>query len=111
MTEEIIIAIPNKGRLKEPIVKLLEAAGIRRAGDDRVYLSTTNDASIKLLSVRAADIPVYVYHGIADVGITGRDIIAETSFQDLYELADLASAHAAWSSPWRRESRTPLRRR
>jgi len=88
VTEEITIAIPNKGRLKEPIVKLLEAAGIRRAGDDRVYLSAPNDASVKVLSVRAADIPVYVYHGIADIGITGRDIIAETSL-DLYELADL----------------------
>lgn len=88
MTEEIIIAIPNKGRLKEPVVKLLEGAGIKRVSDERVYLSDTSDACIKVLSVRASDIPVYVYNGIADIGITGRDIIAETNL-DLYELADL----------------------
>ncbi len=88
MTEKIIIAVPNKGRLKEPIMKMLEAAGIKRLSDERVYLSDTSEDCVQVLSIRAADIPVYVYHGIADIGITGRDIIVETSL-DLYELADL----------------------
>lgn len=86
--EKVIIAVPNKGRLKEPIMKLLEAAGVKKLSDDRVYLSDTSDAGISVLSVRAADIPVYVYHGIADMGITGRDIIAETGLE-IYELSDL----------------------
>ena len=84
----LIFAVPNKGRLKEPVWKMLEAAEIRRKSDERVYLSETSDSDIKVLSVRAADIPVYVYYGIADLGITGRDIIAETGLE-LYELADL----------------------
>jgi len=88
VTEKIIIAVPNKGRLKEPIMKMLEAAGIKRLSDERVYLSDTSEDCVQVLSIRAADIPVYVYHGIADIGITGRDIIVETSL-DLYELADL----------------------
>ncbi len=88
MMEKVIIAVPNKGRLKEPITKLLEVAGVKRLSDDRVYLSDTSDTGIMILSVRAADIPVYVYHGIADMGITGRDIIAETGLE-IYELSDL----------------------
>jgi ATP phosphoribosyltransferase len=82
------IAIPNKGRLMEPSVKLLGEGGIRRIDGERVYLSNTTAEGIQILSVRANDIPTYVYHGIADLGITGMDIIAEGGF-DVYELADL----------------------
>ena len=86
--KSLTIAVPNKGRLKEPVWKMFEAAGIKRVGDERVYLSETSDSGIQVLSVRATDIPVYVYYGIADLGITGRDIIAETGLE-LYELVDL----------------------
>jgi ATP phosphoribosyltransferase len=84
----IRIAIPNKGRLMEPSVELLSVAGIRRIDGDRVYLSNTMAEGVQILSVRANDIPTYVYHGIADLGVTGRDILAEGGF-DVYELADL----------------------
>ncbi len=84
----IIIAVPNKGRLKEPACRLLGGAGIKRIDDERAYLSNTTAEAVQILSVRAADIPVYVYHGIADMGITGRDIISETALE-VYELADL----------------------
>jgi ATP phosphoribosyltransferase len=84
----IRIAIPNKGRLMEPSVKLLAEGGIRRIDGDRIYLSNTTAERVQILSVRANDIPTYVYHGIADLGVTGRDIIAEGGF-DVYELADL----------------------
>jgi ATP phosphoribosyltransferase len=72
----------------EPSIKLLSLAGVRRIDGDRVYLSNTTIQGIQVLSVRANDIPTYVYHGIADLGVTGRDIIAEGGF-DVYELADL----------------------
>uniref|UniRef100_A0A7C3J209 ATP phosphoribosyltransferase n=1 Tax=Candidatus Methanomethylicus mesodigestus TaxID=1867258 RepID=A0A7C3J209_9CREN len=88
MSEELIIAIPNKGRLKEPAVKLLAKMGILTDGSDREYLSKTTDREVNVLSVRAADIPVYVYYGIADLGITGKDIISEKGL-DLYEIMDL----------------------
>jgi ATP phosphoribosyltransferase len=84
----LIIAVPNKGRLREPALRLLDCAGIKRIDDDRVYLANTTMDGVQVLSVRAMDIPVYVYNGIADLGITGRDVIAETGLE-VYELADL----------------------
>jgi ATP phosphoribosyltransferase len=84
----VIIALPNKGRLRDPALGLLNRAGIKRTDDDRVYLANTTMEGIQVLSVRATDIPVYVYNGIANLGITGRDVIAETGLE-VYELADL----------------------
>ncbi|MDD1766383.1 MAG: ATP phosphoribosyltransferase [Candidatus Methanomethyliaceae archaeon] len=84
----LIIAISNKGRLREPALGLLDRTGIKRIDDDRVYLANTTMEGIQVLSVRSTDIPVYVYNGIADLGITGRDVIAETGLE-VYELADL----------------------
>lgn len=85
----LIIAVPNKGRLMQPARELLDRAGLKRMDYDRVYLSNTTSVGVQILAVRARDIPVYVYHGIADLGITGRDIVAETGLE-VYELADLA---------------------
>jgi ATP phosphoribosyltransferase len=85
----LIIAVPNKGRLMQPARELLDRAGLKRMDYDRVYLSNTTSVGVQILAVRATDIPVYVYHGIADLGITGRDIVAETGLE-VYELADLA---------------------
>jgi ATP phosphoribosyltransferase len=84
----LIIAIPNKGRLRDPALELLDHSGIKMIDDDRVYLANTTKDGIQILLVRATDIPVYVYNGIADLGITGRDVIAETGLE-VYELADL----------------------
>jgi ATP phosphoribosyltransferase len=84
----LIIAVSNKGRLRDPALELLDRIGIKRIDDDRVYLANTTMERIQVLSVRATDIPVYVYNGIADLGITGRDVIAETGLE-VYELADL----------------------
>lgn len=85
----LIIAVPNKGRLMQPTHELLDRAGLKRMNDDRVYLSNTTLAGVQILAVRATDIPVYVYYGIADLGITGRDIITEVGLE-VYELADLS---------------------
>jgi ATP phosphoribosyltransferase len=84
----LIIAVSNKGRLRDPALGLLDRTGIKRIDDDRVYLANTTMEGIQVLSVRATDIPVYIYNGIADLGITGRDVIAETGLE-VYELADL----------------------
>ncbi|MDI9643885.1 MAG: ATP phosphoribosyltransferase [Candidatus Verstraetearchaeota archaeon] len=84
----LIIAVPNKGRMRDPTVKVLDGAGIRPLEGERVYFTKTTDPGVDLISVRAADIPVYVYYGIADLGVTGRDIVAETGLE-VYELADL----------------------
>jgi len=83
------IAVPNKGRLHEPSVDLLERAGlhIESAADRKLYADTV-DPDVSVLFARAADIPEYVWDGAAAVGITGRDQVVESG-RDLVELVDL----------------------
>ncbi|MGQ9758959.1 MAG: ATP phosphoribosyltransferase [Candidatus Methanomethylicaceae archaeon] len=84
----LILAIPSKGRLRGPVLEVLEKANIKPLDEDRVYLTNTTLDGLQLLSIRAADIPVYVYYGIADLGITGRDVVEESGLE-VYELADM----------------------
>jgi ATP phosphoribosyltransferase len=84
------VAVPNKGRLHDPSVDLLERAGlpIERAADRKLYADTV-DPEVSVLFARAADIPEYVRDGAAAVGITGRDQVVESG-AELVELVDLA---------------------
>ena len=83
------IAVPNKGRLHEPTVELLERAGLHiENGADRKLYADTVDPEVSLLFARAADIPEYVDDGAADVGITGLDQVHESD-SELSELLDL----------------------
>lgn len=84
----LIIALPNKGRLKDPSIKLLETAGIKCDEDDREYACRTNDPLLNVIFVRARDVPSYVFYGAADLGVTGHDIVAESDYE-VYELLDL----------------------
>ena len=85
------IAVPNKGRLHEPSVELLERAGLHVVdGADRKLHAETVDPEVTILFARAADIPEYVSDGAADVGITGFDQVAEAQRDNLVELLDLA---------------------
>jgi ATP phosphoribosyltransferase len=78
MTEGIRIAIPTKGRMKQPSIDLLKAAGIKlRATDERSLFIKTNNPLIDVLSVRTEDIPEFVEGGAADMGITGMDMVEE----------------------------------
>ena len=88
MQKKIRIAIPNKGRLKQPAVKMLERAGIRILEEDRNYVSKTSDPRFEAIFARAYDIPVYVQYGAVDLGITGHDLILERG-ADVLELLDL----------------------
>ncbi|WP_248515874.1 ATP phosphoribosyltransferase [Salinarchaeum laminariae] len=84
------IAVPNKGRLHEPTIELLERAGLHlRDGADRKLYADTVDPDVSVLFARAADIPEYVADGAAEVGITGRDQIAEAAPDNVTELLDL----------------------
>jgi ATP phosphoribosyltransferase len=73
------IAVPNKGRLHEPTLSLLERAGlhVEETADRQLYADTV-DPDVSILFARAADIPEYVRDGAADVGITGLDQAAES---------------------------------
>jgi ATP phosphoribosyltransferase len=84
------IAVPNKGRLHEPTVDLLDRAGLHVVdGADRKLYADTVDPDVTVLYARAADIPEYVSDGAADIGITGLDQVREADTGDLVDLLDL----------------------
>jgi ATP phosphoribosyltransferase len=73
------IALPNKGRVYEPILELFERAGLHIVDhSERSLFARTVDDDISLLFARARDIPEYVENGAADLGITGEDFIQES---------------------------------
>jgi ATP phosphoribosyltransferase len=83
------IAVPNKGRLHDPSIDLLERAGLHlEGGADRKLYANTVDPDVTALFARAADIPEYVADGAAAVGITGLDQVRESG-HDLVDLLDL----------------------
>ncbi|WP_251342270.1 ATP phosphoribosyltransferase [Haloplanus halophilus] len=83
------IAVPNKGRLHDPSIDLLERAGLHlEGGADRKLYADTVDPDVTALFARAADIPEYVADGAAAVGITGLDQARESG-HDLVDLLDL----------------------
>lgn len=86
---KIRLAIPNKGRIAEPINDLMNNAGIHiRSAVSRQLIAKTVDPDIEVLFVRPIDIPEYVSKGVADIGITGLDMVAERC-ADVETLLDL----------------------
>jgi len=72
------MALPSKGRLREPSWTLLEASGVSpQEPGERVLQAHCRNADIDLLFVRAEDVPEYVQDGVVDCGITGLDLVAE----------------------------------
>lgn len=88
MKRKIRIAIPNKGRLRQPSIKVLAKAGIRILKEERNYISETSDPRFEAVFTRAFDVPLYVQYGAVDLGITGHDLILERE-ADVHELQDL----------------------
>jgi ATP phosphoribosyltransferase len=74
----IKIAIPNKGRISTEIMKLLDKIGLEVPENGRKLYVNTNNPEIQIVYARAADIPLYVQSGAADMGITGEDMIQES---------------------------------
>lgn len=78
----IKIAVPNKGRLHEPCIELLNRSGIEvQNSSERKLFASTVDQEIQILFVRAVDIPEFVYKGAADLGITGYDVVQEAGYE------------------------------
>ncbi|MCL4171351.1 UNVERIFIED_CONTAM: hypothetical protein GTU68_020342, partial [Idotea baltica] len=74
---------------------LLEAAGIQALDDpetSRKLILDTNHDDVKLVIIRATDVPVYVQYGAADLGVTGKDVLMEHGGEGLYEMLDLKIA-------------------
>ncbi len=85
----------SKGRIFEETVPLLKAAGIEVLDDpekSRKLILDTNQPNVRVLVVRATDVPTYVQFGGADMGITGKDTLLEHGSQGLYQPLDLQIA-------------------
>lgn len=84
-----------KGRIFEETLPLLERAGIRPSEDaerSRKLILATSLAHLRLILVRAADVPTYVQYGAADLGVAGSDLLAEHGGEGLYRPLDLGIA-------------------
>jgi len=83
------IAVPSKGRLREPAIQLIHDAGLGpETPSDRALAFPCRNAPVEALLVRADDVPEYVQDGVVDCGITGLDIVRERG-ADVRELARL----------------------
>ena len=94
MTEGLTIAL-SKGRIYKETLPLLAHAGIVPSEDpesSRKLILDTNRPDIKLIIVRASDVPTYVEHGGADLGVSGKDVLDEHGGAGLYEPLDLRIA-------------------
>src|ERR1700675_4267932 len=72
------LAIPNKGRMVEPTLALLHDAGLVFEEHDRSLVARVQNFDLDILFVRTNDIVEFVGDGVADLGITGIDLLTET---------------------------------
>ena len=88
----------SKGRIFDETLPLLKRAGIEVTDDpetSRKLILATNRADVRVVLVRASDVPTYVQYGGADLGVAGSDILMETEGDGLYRPLDLRIARAA----------------
>jgi ATP phosphoribosyltransferase len=78
MRERLRLAVPNKGRLVEPSVQLLRDAGLVFEEHDRSLVARVQNFDLDILFVRTNDVIEFVGDGVADLGITGIDLLTET---------------------------------
>lgn len=86
----LTIAIP-KGRVAKVLSPLLERAGLGTKNlllDDRRLIRSSDDGKVRFLLLKPDDVPTYVEYGVADLGISGRDVLLERRY-DLYQPLDL----------------------
>ena len=82
----------SKGRILNDTLPLLADAGIALTEDveaSRKLIFTTTHPDVRVLILRASDVPTYVEHGAADFGVAGKDVLLEHGASNLYELLDL----------------------
>ena len=95
MTNTTLTIALSKGRIFEETLPLLRRAGIEPTEDpnkSRKLILPTNHDNIKLVIIRAADVPTYVQYGAADLGVAGKDVLMEHGGEGLYEPLDLQIA-------------------
>lgn len=91
MSDKLTIAL-SKGRIYKETLPLLKQAGIEPLDDpetSRKLILDTNQDNVKLVIIRATDVPTYVQYGAADIGVAGKDVLMEHGGEGLYEPVDL----------------------
>jgi len=82
----------SKGRILDQTLPLIEKAGIsvpKSELESRKLILNTNLSDVKVIVIRASDVPVFVQHGAADIGIAGKDVLLEHGANGIFELLDL----------------------
>ncbi|MFU8764321.1 MAG: ATP phosphoribosyltransferase, partial [Haliea sp.] len=94
MTKPLTMAL-TKGRILQETLPLLARAGVQPLEDihtSRKLIFATNRPDLQLVVIRGTDVPTYVRHGAADLGVVGKDILLEHGAEGLYEPLDLGIA-------------------
>ena len=93
-TKPLTIAL-SKGRILKETLPLLDAAGIRLLEDpesSRKLIFDTSRDDVKIIIIRATDVPPYLQYGGADIGVAGKDVLMEHGADGIYEPLDLEIA-------------------
>ncbi len=91
-TNDTITLALSKGRIFDDTVPLLAKAGIQvdpAVLESRKLILPTGDPLLRLVIVRASDVPTYVQYGAADIGVAGKDVLLEHGGDGLYQPIDL----------------------
>jgi len=94
MNTPLTIAL-TKGRILKETLPMLAKAGIEPLEDvhkSRKLIFETNRPDIRMIIIRGTDVPTYVRHGAADIGVVGKDVLLEHGAEGLYEPLDLGIA-------------------
>ena len=97
--DQLIIAV-SKGRILKDALPLLAQVGIAPLDDlntTRKLILETTDPAIKMVVVRASDVPTYVQYGAADIGVAGKDVLIEHGGEGMYQPLDLHIARCRMS--------------
>jgi ATP phosphoribosyltransferase len=112
MKNTLTIAL-SKGRIFKETLPLLATAGIQPVDDpetSRKLILDTNVEDVKLVIIRASDVPTYVAYGAADLGVAGKDVLLEYDSDSLYEPLDLKIARCRLMVAGPEKPRTTLHR-
>lgn len=100
MMNQVLTLALSKGRIFDETMPLLHAAGItvlENPETSRKLILPTNDPNVRVIIVRASDVPTYVQYGAADVGVAGKDVLLEHGGEGLYQPIDLNIANCRMS--------------
>ena len=100
MSAPAITVALSKGRILDECLPLLKAAGIEVLDDpetSRKLILATSRPDVRVVLVRASDVPTYVQYGGADLGVAGKDVLLEHSGEGLYQPLDLRIARCRMS--------------